>query len=565
MRVSAKLGVERRIPQGNAAESRLSRWHLSQWRLSRSAIAQMLVSVLALAAIAMLHGTGDGLWFQGDAPRHAMNGLFWWDLLRAAPRDPVEFVVQYYARFPALSPVTYPPLFYLIEGMAFAIAGPSPYVARVLVLCFAATACAYTMLWARRWIDPMAGWAGTALALTPAMVVWSNSVMLNVPALAVALGMLYHARRWIESSARRQLVLTMLFTVATVATYFQAESVLAIGGAWVVWQRSDIRDRRQLRWMAAAGAVALLPVVVALALAPVQLARHLPPLSTLASARNWTYYWRALPELTGWGLLASAGLGLLVSFATPRWRREAVYLGLWIVMLLVAMSFLPARESRYVLLAAPALVMSAALGIVCITDRWTSGGAWMNTLVVVASLSAMGLLATHTRVPTVSGIRDVAAYLAVAAPNDAVLFDGDHSGVFVFYMRSLDPDFQRRTVLASKLLYAASNRRTFEVVEESYVASTDDVVTALRSRAGTRYVAFERGSIEHEVAGRRLLREALQRADFTLVRSFPVSAWDTRRIDLYRLEGTVTPILGVDLTFPSFSTRRFLQVRPITR
>jgi hypothetical protein len=98
-------------------------------------------------AVAALHRHSDGLWFQGDAPRHAVNGLFWWDLVHALPRDPVAYAVRYYARYPVIAPVTYPPLFYLAEGLAFAAFGSSPYVAKSLVLMFSMMAGLYTMTW----------------------------------------------------------------------------------------------------------------------------------------------------------------------------------------------------------------------------------------------------------------------------------------------------------------------------------------------------------------------------------------------------------------------------------
>jgi len=66
---------------------------------------------LALLIVAALNRQSDGLWFQGDAPRHAANGLFWWDLLTALPRDPIEYAVRYYARYPVIAPATYPPFF----------------------------------------------------------------------------------------------------------------------------------------------------------------------------------------------------------------------------------------------------------------------------------------------------------------------------------------------------------------------------------------------------------------------------------------------------------------------
>ena len=56
----------------------------------RSCRCQSVGVLFALLIVAALNRQSDGLWFQGDAPRHAANGLFWWDLLTALPRDPIE-------------------------------------------------------------------------------------------------------------------------------------------------------------------------------------------------------------------------------------------------------------------------------------------------------------------------------------------------------------------------------------------------------------------------------------------------------------------------------------------
>ena len=55
----------------------------------------------------------------------------------------------------------------LVEGLAFAAFGPSPYVAKSVVLVFAMVAGLYTMAWTRRWIGEPAGWAGAFLAFIP--------------------------------------------------------------------------------------------------------------------------------------------------------------------------------------------------------------------------------------------------------------------------------------------------------------------------------------------------------------------------------------------------------------
>ena len=65
--------------------------------------------------------------------------------------------------------------------------------------------------------------------------------------------------------------------------------------------------------------------------------------------------------------------------------------------------------------------------------------------------------------------------------------------------------------------------------------------------------------------GEKLLRQAVQQPDFELVHSFPVKAEGVERIDLYRIVGDVAPAAGANLSFPSYSTREFKGVTPITR
>jgi hypothetical protein len=59
-------------------------------------------------------------------------------------------------------------------------------------------AAAYLIAWLRRWVAPEAGRGGLLLIVQPAVIFWSNAVMLNVPSLAMELGALYDTRRWID-------------------------------------------------------------------------------------------------------------------------------------------------------------------------------------------------------------------------------------------------------------------------------------------------------------------------------------------------------------------------------
>jgi len=184
---------------------------------------------------------------------------------------------------------------------------------------------------------------------------------------------------------------------------------------------------------------------------------------------------------------------------------------------------------------------------------------------LVVGLSG-GLWSTvRIHVPQVSGFRELALYLKENAPTDAVLYDGDYDGVFGFYARSLDPAFERRLVLADKFLYYYGPTTTFRWKMQSTVASKDDVVDAVRSRSGCRWVAVETGPGVRTAPGSRLLREALSERSFEPVRTFPIHGVANRRIDLYRLVGESAPVTTVDLRFPSLTDRTFSNVVPITR
>ncbi len=234
----------------------------------QSKIVQVLFVILTFLFVAGLHRDDDGLAFQGDAPRHAINGFFWYDMATSGTTDLVGFATRYYARYPVINPITYPPLFYLLEGCAFRIFGPTPYAAKALVLLFGILAGCYSMAWARRWVGPVYGWTGVFLALLPGVVVWSTTVMLNVPALALGMASLYHARRWVESGGGKRALICAAFCTATLFTYYQGGIAIAIGLVWALFLRSSRSRSRRALAIVAVALLAAIPVLLAAVFAP---------------------------------------------------------------------------------------------------------------------------------------------------------------------------------------------------------------------------------------------------------------------------------------------------------
>jgi hypothetical protein len=531
----------------------------------RSRPLQVAGVLAAFLFIGALHWPNDGLWFQGDSPRHAMNGLFYWDLVRTLPVNVLEFAVSYYARYPVINPATYPPLFYVLEGATFAAVGPLPHAGKFIVLSFAVLAGLYTMAWCRRWLGAAFGWAGAFLAVLPGVVLWSNSVMLNMPSAALGMACLYHFRRWLETEDRRQLLLTSTFAIAVLLTYYPGISVLIICAGWMVFRWRGRRFNRRLFWLATGAACSVAPLLMALLLAPIHTSRHVPTMSAFLSPSTWTFYWNGLPNIIGSFALVAGIVGIAASACHRRLKTEAAFVGIWILALIVGLSVVPAKNPRYILLAAPAFVIASALGIKAIASYLRAWHAEWQAAALAGALAGCFWGATTVYVPNVSGFREIAAYLRESAPDDAVLYDGMHDGLFGFYVRASDPDFQRRMVRADRFLYEYGPGRTFEWVEKSNVTTTSEVLTLLRTRSGCRWVAIEVGPTSSPVRGRQLLRLAVTGPEFEFVRSFPITGARTRRVDLYRLTADVDPVEAVDLNFPSLSDRTFRHAIPITR
>ena len=94
--------------------------------LSIRAPERLLAWVLVLGCVALLFAQAPhgGAFYWSDSPRHALNGVFVMDLIKAMPLDdPTGYAYRYYAQYPALTILFYPPLFYAISAPFYAVLG----------------------------------------------------------------------------------------------------------------------------------------------------------------------------------------------------------------------------------------------------------------------------------------------------------------------------------------------------------------------------------------------------------------------------------------------------------
>lgn len=528
---------------------------------------------LAWTFAAGLHWRNDGLWFQGDAPRHAANGLFWKDFIQSGSMDPKTYALQYYARYPVINPTSYPPLFYLLEGTVFSTGLVTPYASKALVLMFSLMAGIYTMIWIRRWIGPEAGLMAPLLLLAPGFVRWSNAVMLNVPATALSLAAIYHARRWVEAKTKNTFhgLLAALFFVLASMTYFPS-GILA-GGVVISWIIVFRKWRLLWDWknlcIGAGAAILLLPwVYVAFRYAPLHVEMLKSGFETRMLKSGFDFYALKLHGLLGGGICLFALSGVILGFALRRYRREALWAVVVLVSSYLALWFLAEKDERYALLLCFPIIVFCSISYSFFT-AWIRNHIEPRVAFRCAMIVALILfvcqswVAASTLVPHIDGIRSVVSYIEEVAPNEPVFYDGSYDGIFSFYMQSNDPDYRRRIVLGAKLLYANAINDDWRY--RSYVNSVTDVINLLKSGGGARWIVVTVSEKPGKAPAASLLRKALSKPEFQRIRSFPVSAPGLKSIDVYFLKSEVSPVDEVELPFPILGDAVKFKVRPITR
>ncbi len=536
------------------------------------AIGQILILLLAWVYMWALQIDNDGLWYRGDAARHGLNGFFWSDYLRDFTWDAKGYALSYYARYPGIDPASRPPLFYLLEGAAFALLGSSPYVAKGLVLCCALMAAFYLWSWLRRWIAPQAGWAAPLFLLLPGVSRWSHAIMLQIPALALSLAALYHGRAWVEAPGRatRDFYLATGLTLLAILTYYPAGIVVFIIVAWIAirghwdglidWKRTVV---------IALAVLLLLPFVwLIVRWAPTPLGWVVPKAAALGAVANWTFYFGDLQNICNIHLFGLAGFAALAGVCSPRWRNETIMLVSWILVMYVVLSLLVAKDLRYALPVSAPLIGLAAIAILMLCEwcgslvgRAKTGAPALAATVLLLLLTVQVRLAAHYPVLSVSGYRELASFMAQVAPDEPVFYDGFDDGNFTFYIRAGDVQFRRRVVLGHKLLYTYAMFAGWR--EQDFVSSPEEVIDILRQRGGARWFAVEIGKETVQVAPMRYLRQALQTPDFELVRSFPITGREVDRVDVYRFKLPVAQVDKIELPFPVLGQGVKYLVRPI--
>lgn len=439
--------------------------------LTHPLVGHIAATVLALfwAALGFHVDTGDSP-FEFDAPRHAMNGAFVYDLARSsALESPVEYGQAYYSRLPAVSLPYHPPLFPAMEAVFYAVLGVHLAAARLAVALMVAVSCYlfYRLVLATH---------GSVLpALLCPVVLFSlglsrqlaGEVMLEFPSLVFVLSAVWFLRHPERGLTDREACLFALCGAAAVWTKQHAVFLGFMPFLLVLLTRRWELLRARAIWLGTAlfAAATLALGVLSFALVSTPSARWWERLSlTQRTFVNVAYYLERLSLSVGlgWFLCGMAGFVALSVVLVRREHLEPARLRVyvaWLAAVCFLLVVIPPRASRYLFYLYPPLI---ALGL-----AWLSGlgrlllgqrRAWSVPVAVTAVWLA---LTAPAPAHFLLGPRE-AARVVLEEKTHRVLFCGRELGAFVFGVRSLDEQGKSVVIAGEKLPAEVYQPQEFE-------------------------------------------------------------------------------------------------------
>lgn len=519
----------------------------------RERIEQAVVVLVFVAATAALFATapksGDFWW--SDAPRHALNGAFVKDLIAAAPfHDPQHWAIEYYLKYPALTILFYPPLFYFFLAAAYAVLGVSQATAQAVVSLFTGLlgAATYGIVRVRfsRWA---ALGAGLLVIGAPETAFWARQIMLDVPAYATLVAGVFFYYRYLRAERPRDLYCTVGTVLAAVYIYLPAVFLVPVlAAALPAIKGPGALRRHPVPAAAVLCAVGMIPAVVLtikFGMINVQSVGGRPDDLSRASLGAWLFYAEQIPLYLGWvGTALAAGGAALVL------RRRAAPLEAWLAWLLLAwficgylfFSAIGVREARHGLTVAFPLMIFAVLALHRLLPRSAAPGA---TLAFGAGTFLYSLI--FYPAPAVGGYEAVADYVAAHAPKNAiVLFSGYRDGNFIFDIRA-EKRHDISIIRADKLLLRIAVERQRGVRQAALDGR--QIAKALRNY-GISLVVAQPG-FWNDLREMARLSAVLRGSDFQPVARFPITGATARG---------ETAIEIFKPTYPVAQTRKNLSV-----
>ena len=485
-----------------------------------------IIILLCFAAVMVAHNVTVGeLHFNLDETVHALDGQFMANLLRDLPlRHPAEYTFTYYAHYPGLGIVHWPPLFPFAESLIFLFFGSSVVVARLVVLAFALLLVVFWYRLARYVAGSFAAAISSVfLICMPATLLFSKLVMTEVPCMSLCVAASFY---WLRYLDEQRMVDACCFALCSSLALLTKQNAIYLP-AFCIFTAIGLRRFKLLLSKKAWVAVG----IVAGLTAPYYILALIVQWRTFAvdvfeaqksSSQSLLMYLHVVPEQTGWLLLMLAGLGASIAVARAEKRRVAVVALAWIIACYVTMTAIGHKEPRYVVYWVPAFALLAAIPFeIAIRQPRLR---WAQSAAIILVLALLIPPAWSYQRPYVIGYQQACDEVLLRMRSGVLLVD-DPEGwpSTIFYIQPKDP--QRQIVVMRKALYVLRWKKEGGYTE--LVNNPEDAQRIIDTNA-IRYVLINEG-VDLEFKSELVFREYLRSGRFRVAARIPIISNDPER------------------------------------
>ncbi len=491
----------------------------------------MLVGALFLVITGIVvHRIGKGeLNLNDDEPFHACTGMYVADFLRALPlAHPLRFTFAYYARYPAIALIHWPPFFYLAEGFAFLIGGVSVIAARTIVLVFALLGLYFWFKLTEEFEDSYYAFASTILvALSPSVLLYEKAVMLEVPSLALYIAASYYWIRYLRRGASRDVYLFVSMAILALLTKQTTICLLAFCLLTLVSEKKWSLLSKAATWKAFFLSVLLVGPFYYMAFRTHWKVIQYDVLKTKMPGNPLLAYFRMLPMEFGLPILCLSVLGMATS---PWWGKNehTRIMLMWIASCYLVLTGLAQKEPRYSIYWTPPFIYFATGPL--ISKRLSPGLRQVGTAVILVLMGSSIWTSWNYQRPYICGYAEMAKDVTQRSKSGILLFDGDMASNFIFHVRQFDPG--GRFVVLRKALYAIRENIEWGYIE--FVKNNQELEHVI-DQYGIRFVIVDNGPTRFQ--SQELLRQYLRSPRFKLVRTVQTEtnlpSWKGRKLFLY--------------------------------
>lgn len=451
----------------------------------------ILIFLVSLAYFISSPHDGNFCW--SDAPRHALDGVFYLDFFKDLPfKDPIAYAYEYYVHYPALTILFYPPFFAVIEAAFYSIFGISHSTAQLTVSFFVFLTGLGAFQLSRRWL-PVGHALSVALLLMGCyeLALWGRQVMLDVPAYAFLLWSAVILFQYLDTQSSKLLyILAIVFSLG-VYTKLNIIFIFPIYIATIFYKFgwSVIKDRHV--WGAGLlFTIIVFPwIVITLKYGQVNMNAALGGQATGELSRHswegWLFYIQAVPRQIGVLPSMLALSYVILTAINKQWRlpkTDIFFVFGWILWGYVFFSLIALKEQRHsIFILYPIVLLSILIIYKIFNHRKFS---CLISIAVALFYLIDSLFFKQT--PYIDGYKEAANFTAqYAPPHSAVLFSGYRDGSFIYNMRTHSERSDLTILRADKFLLKVAVKREMGIKEKIL---TEQGIREWINKSGVHYI-----------------------------------------------------------------------------